>query len=165
MLPFSTVHHHSPPLTSTGGGGPTVRRGGSGPARMSKSECPCLASNDEPTMAATSRIEPGGRRPPHPGRRRSAEKPMPITIRCHACDTRVSAPDAAAGRRVRVPAVRRGLSVPQQAGAVPGWMAAPPPVRGRHRHRRRRRLGGRRPAARVPIRTPNPTLTLTRRRT
>ncbi len=54
---------------------------------------------------------------------------MPITIRCHACDTRVSAPDAAAGRRVKCPRCGEELSVPQQAGAVPGWMAAPPPVR------------------------------------
>ena len=54
---------------------------------------------------------------------------MPITVRCHACATRVSAPDAAAGRRVKCPRCGEELSVPLQGAAAPDWMAAPPPVR------------------------------------
>jgi hypothetical protein len=42
---------------------------------------------------------------------------------------RIAAPDALAGRRVKCPRCGEELTVPQQSGAAPDWMAAPPPVR------------------------------------
>lgn len=54
---------------------------------------------------------------------------MPIKFRCAACQTAVTAPDAAAGRTLRCPACRTGVTVPTTA--VPPIPMPPAPRTGR----------------------------------